>query len=58
MRLPPEGARWFIRVRWIACLLVFLLASFGGLVGVLPDTRPHLMVGAGMLIYNAVFWGR
>jgi signal transduction histidine kinase len=58
MRLPPEGARWFVRVRWIACLLVFLLTSMGGLVGVLPDPRPHFVVAAGMLIYNVVFWWR
>jgi signal transduction histidine kinase len=56
MRLPPEGARWFVRVRWIASGLVFLITSLGNLVGVLPDVRPHLVVGVGMLIYNAAFW--
>ncbi len=56
MRLPPEGARWFVRVRWIACGLVFLITSLGNLVGVLPDVRPHLVVGMGMLVYNAAFW--
>ncbi|MCH5377669.1 MAG: ATP-binding protein [Planctomycetes bacterium] len=56
MRLPPEGARWFVHVRWIACALVFLLTSIGGMAGVLPDPRPQFLIGAGMLAYNAVFW--
>jgi signal transduction histidine kinase len=58
MRLPPEGARWFVRVRWIAAVLVLVLTSLGSVVGVLPDTRPHVAVAAGMLVYNAVFWWR
>lgn len=58
MRLPREGARWFVRIRWIACLLVFLLTSAGSLAGVLTDARPHVTVGVGMLLYNGVFWWR
>ncbi|MCL4205478.1 MAG: hypothetical protein KJ000_23595 [Pirellulaceae bacterium] len=58
MRLPPEGARWFVRVRWIASSLVFLFTALANAVGVLPDARPHFVVGIGMLVYNAVFWWR
>jgi signal transduction histidine kinase len=58
MRLPPEGARWFVRVRWIASALVFLFSSLANVVGVLPDARPHFVVGSGMLVYNSVFWWR
>lgn len=56
MRLPPEGARWFVRLRWIACGLVSLVSLLGGAIGVLSDVRPHLAVACGMLIYNAGFW--
>lgn len=56
MRLPPEGARWFVRLRWIASGLVFAIALLGSVSGVLPDARPHLLVGAAMLVYNTLFW--
>ncbi len=58
MRLPLEGARWFVHVRWIACILVFLLTTIGSLLGLLPDPRPQFLVGAGVVAYNLVFWWR
>jgi len=58
MRLPLEGARWFVHVRWIACILVFLLTTIGSLFGLLPDPRPQFLVGAGVVAYNLVFWWR
>jgi signal transduction histidine kinase len=58
MKLPPEGARWFVRLRWIACLLVLASVSLGKFLGAIPDARPHYLVAAAMLAYNAFFWGR
>ena len=57
MRLPPEGARWLISLRWIACATVFVAALFAWRVlGVLPDPMPVCLVGLVMVGFNIWFW--
>ncbi|MGQ9574117.1 MAG: two-component system sensor histidine kinase NtrB [Thermoguttaceae bacterium] len=57
MKLPPEGARWLVGLRWAACgvLLVTIWLS-STVLGILPNPVPLYLVGGGMLAYNAAFW--
>jgi len=60
MKLPPEGARWLVAVRWLACLGVFatiwLACSVLGLiVGPVPVFGMYA-IGCAMLGYNLLFW--
>jgi signal transduction histidine kinase len=60
MKLPPEGARWLVSLRWIACaavLLVIWLTS--SVLGVVRQPLPLYLVAAAMLGYNLGFlWNR
>ncbi|NLS91222.1 MAG: hypothetical protein GXX96_03440 [Planctomycetaceae bacterium] len=57
MKLPPEGARWLISLRWIACAIVAGAGLFAWRVlGVLPNPIPILAVAAGMVGCNTWFW--
>jgi signal transduction histidine kinase len=57
MRLPPEGARWLISLRWIACATVFAVAILAWRVlGVLPDPIPICGVAVAMVGVNVWFW--
>jgi signal transduction histidine kinase len=56
MRLPAEGARWFIRLRWLACGIVFAVVAAAALFGVVPNPWPHVVVGAAMIVANLTFW--
>ncbi len=56
MRLSPEGAGWFIRVRWLACAAVFLTIWFtSAILGVVTSPLPLYLVALGMSAYNALF---
>jgi len=56
MQLPPEGARWLISLRWIACAGVFVVIFFASTVaGVIANPLPLYAVGAGMVGYNLLF---
>ena len=56
MRLSPEGARWFIRVRWLACAAVFATIWFtSAVLGVVVYPLPLYLVAGGMVAYNALF---
>ncbi|MDY0167107.1 MAG: ATP-binding protein [Thermoguttaceae bacterium] len=56
MRLSPEGARWFVRVRWLACAAVFLTVWFtSAVLGVVAHPLPLYLVAAGMVAYNLLF---
>ncbi len=56
MRLSPEGARWFIRLRWLACAAVFLTIWFtSAVLGVVVHPLPLYLVGSGMVAYNLLF---
>ena len=57
MRLPPEGARWLISLRWIACAIVVLTALLASeVLQVLPNPLPVCAVGLAMLGFNVWFW--
>ncbi len=57
MRLPPEGARWLVSLRWLACgavLAVTWLTSSG--LGIIADPRPLYVIAAAMAGYNLLFY--
>jgi signal transduction histidine kinase len=57
MKLPPEGARWLISLRWWACLAVLLTTYVASsLLGVVPHPLPLYLVGLAMIGYNVLFW--
>ncbi len=56
MKLPTEGARWFVQVRWVACAIVFGAVGLAWALRVIPDPQPLLWVGAGMVACNFAFW--
>jgi signal transduction histidine kinase len=62
MKLPPEGARWLVSLRWWACVLLLAtiwLASSGMEIltrqKILPHPLPLYAVACGMLVYNTLF---
>lgn len=56
MKLPPEGARWLISLRWLACLHVFLMIWLASSVmRVIENPLPLYAVGVAMLGYNILF---
>ncbi|MGO9114957.1 MAG: sensor histidine kinase [Thermoguttaceae bacterium] len=55
MKLPPEGARWLVSLRFGACAGVFLVTTAAWLLGVLPQPLPLYAVGGVVLAYNLVF---
>lgn len=56
MKLPTEGARWFVHLRWVACAIVFGSVVVGWTLHVISDPLPLLWVGAGMAACNSAFW--
>ena len=55
MKLPPEGARWLVSLRFGACAGVFVVTTAAWLLGVLPHPFPLYAVDAAVLAYNLVF---
>ena len=55
MKLPSEGARWLVLLRYWACGAVFLAATVGWALGVLPQPLPAYAVGCVILAYNLFF---
>ncbi len=57
MKLPAEGTRWLITVRWLACAVVLASAWFtSAVLGVVPHPLPLYLVGLGLFACNAWFW--
>lgn len=56
MKLPPEGARWFVRLRWVACALVLAAVGAAVTLGVVRSPWPLVAVAAGMGLANLIFW--
>jgi signal transduction histidine kinase len=57
MKLPPEGARWLVSLRWLACAAVFAatwLASSA--LHILANPTPLYVVACVMVAYNLVFY--
>lgn len=56
MKLPPEGARWLVSLRWAACAVVFGAAFLAHVVlGVIANPWPLYAVGLAMVGYNLLF---
>src|SRR5271157_2572590 len=55
MKLPPEGARWLVSLRFGACVGVFLVTTAAWMLGVLPQPLPLYAVGGAVLAYNLIF---
>ena len=55
MKLPPEGARWLVGLRFWACAAVFLVSALGWSLGVVADPWPLFAVAAAILAYNVLF---
>ncbi|MCC6124238.1 MAG: hypothetical protein IT426_04705 [Pirellulales bacterium] len=56
MKLPPEGARWLISLRWVACAAVFAITFVtSALLGVVVNPLPLYLVGCAMVAYNLMF---
>jgi signal transduction histidine kinase len=55
MKLPPEGARWLVSLRFWACLAVFLVTTAAWALGVLPQPIPLYAVAGVILAYNLLF---
>lgn len=56
MKLPPDGARWLISLRWIACVLVFLTTWVtSSLLGIIVKPVPLYVIGCALAGYNVLF---
>lgn len=57
MRLPPEGARWLVALRWPACASVFATIWLtSSVLGIIVNPWPLYGVGCVIAGYNLVFW--
>jgi len=56
MKLPPEGVRWLIGLRWWACLSVFVMIWLAwSVLAVVEHPLPLVLVGLAMVGYNLLF---
>lgn len=56
MKLPPEGARWLVSLRWLACLILLgTIWVSSSLLDVLPHPGPLYVITAVILGYNLLF---
>ncbi len=56
MKLPPEGARWLVSLRWIACAMVFFVIWLtSSVLNVVPLPLPLYVVALAMAGYNLAF---
>lgn len=57
MKLPPEGARWLVSLRWVACVHVFaVIWLFSSLLGIIAHPLPLYSVAASIAAYNLGFF--
>jgi signal transduction histidine kinase len=56
MKLPPEGARWLVSLRWLACAAVFGITWLtSSALHVIADPLPLYLVACAMAAYNLIF---
>jgi nitrogen-specific signal transduction histidine kinase len=56
MKLPPEGARWLVSLRWLACVILLVTIWIASAVlAVLPNPAPLYVIALGMAGYNLLF---
>ena len=57
MKLPPEGARWLVSLRWLACAAVFAATWLtSSALHILNDPLPLYVVASAMVAYNLLFY--
>lgn len=57
MKLPPEGARWLVSLRWPACAAVFGATWLtSSVMPILADPLPLYLIACAMLGYNVLFY--
>ncbi len=57
MKLPPEGARWLVSLRWLACAAVLLTTWLtSSELSIIQDPRPLYLIGLAMVGYNLLFY--
>ena len=57
MKLPPEGARWLVSLRWLACAAVFATTWLtSSELSIIADPRPLYLIGLAMVGYNLLFY--
>ena len=56
MKLPPEGARWLVSLRWVACAAVFVIIWLtSSALGIVTNPTPLYGVAFAMVGYNLAF---
>jgi signal transduction histidine kinase len=57
MKLPPEGARWLVSLRWLAVVLTLLTIWFtSAVLGIVRNPMPLYAVALCLAAYNVTFW--
>jgi signal transduction histidine kinase len=56
MKLPPEGARWLVSLRWLAFLILLATIFLASMLGVVAYSAPLYVVAFAMAGYNILFW--
>jgi signal transduction histidine kinase len=57
MKLPPEGARWLVSLRWLACAAVLLTTWLtSSELSIIEDPWPLYLIGLAMVGYNLLFY--
>lgn len=57
MKLPPEGARWLVSLRWLACVAVFATTWLtSSVLAIVANPWPLYIVGLAMVGYNLLFY--
>ena len=56
MKLPPEGARWLVSLRWLACASVFVVIWLtSSVLEIVANPLPLYAVACAMIGYNVAF---
>ncbi len=56
MKLPPEGARWLVSLRWLACVsLIGTIWFSSSVLGILADAVPLYVIAGATVGYNLLF---
>jgi signal transduction histidine kinase len=57
MKLPPEGARWLVSLRWLACAAVIAATWLtSAALHIITDPTPLYLIACGMIGYNVAFY--
>jgi signal transduction histidine kinase len=57
MKLPPEGARWLVSLRWLACAAVFVTVWLtSSVLSILANPWPLYLIAVAMVGYNLLFY--